>query len=415
MADRRGLLRTILGGGRAPPLAAPVRGAVPPERTTTAAEQGGGAARTFEAARADVSGGLPSGTALLVVTPVSEGFILRGACCCAQTERLGEVYGKPALSLAALVAPGGVLPVNVLEFMQTWSRPMTELTLWLNERLHRHGGDLKLVIWDDSGYQIPWELFWLSNRHGEGEGWLGGLVTVTRWLSIKTAWPEKIRAYSDAHVCTGPVATFIDEAMDVDHGLFEPYRVEPSASMRDLARALRSGEAGLSLVYVACHGEYGASPRECTLGTMPLVHIDNVNLARLSGSATFVFLNACHSGALGYDTDMFNDRVLRGFSEVFLRSGAAGVLATQGAVGDKLAHQLAGELLRHLGEHPGLSVAEALRAMRAKAAGLAPIDLPDAAGAAVNREILPLLYRFMYVYYGSPATLISPELRVGEP
>ncbi|WP_424533743.1 CHAT domain-containing protein [Sphaerisporangium viridialbum] len=389
--------------------------------TMTAGKPGAaGDPMVFDVVEADLGAGLPEGMALLTVVPFrrkeeTPGFRLRGVCCCGEATEFAEVYGKPDLDLGSLVSSGGELPADVLSFMQIWSRPKTELTRWLDRRLAVHGDRFQLVIWDDTGYRIPWELFWLEYDSGRAEGWLGGVVTITRWLSIRTAWPETVRDYRSSHECTGSVAAYIDPEMNRDHSLLTGYRVEPSSTMYDLTKALKLDGDALALVYVACHGKFGEQLSECALGTLPLLHVDPMKFPRLRPAATFVFLNACHSGSLGYDTKRFNDRVLRGFSEVFLRSGAAGVLATNGAVGDGPAHEMARELLQHLRDNPGRSVAEAVRDLRAKAAGLTPADLAAVAGPGANRELLPLLYRFMYVCYGSPRTLVSPDAAKGAP
>ena len=78
----------------------------------------------------------------------------------------------------------------------------------MNQWLARHG-DLDLVIWDNTGYRIPWELLWLEHPPGEtqlpgcklqhpagGKGdWLGGVVTVTRWLQIRKTSHQANRSY----------------------------------------------------------------------------------------------------------------------------------------------------------------------------------------------------------------------------
>ncbi|GII62346.1 hypothetical protein Skr01_24310 [Sphaerisporangium krabiense] len=372
----------------------------------------------FDVIEADLGAGLPEGMALLTVVPVPQeggapGFRLRGVCCCGEAAEFAEVYGRPRLDLGELASEGGELPADVLSFMQIWSRPKAELTRWLDRRICAHGERLQLVIWDDTGYRIPWELFWLDYDGGRSEGWLGGVVTLTRWLSIRTPWPETVRDYRSAHTCTGPVAAYVEPRMPQDHALLTSYHVERSADMPALAKALRAHGTALALIYVACHGRFGDQVTESALGGLPLKHADTMKFLRLRSAATLVFLNACQSGALGYDTDRFNDRVLRGFAEVFLRSGAAGVLATSGNVGDREAWKMARELFRYMREHPGRPVAEALRELRARAATLSPADLAGVSGRAADEELIPLLYRFMYVYYGSPRTLVTPDAALG--
>jgi hypothetical protein len=373
-----------------------------------------GDAMVFDVVSANVGTGLPEGMALLTVIPVWDqrqmaGFRMRGVCCCGHAKEFSETRGRPDLDLGSLVSDRGELPADVLGFMRIWSRPMTDVIRWLDGCRTRHGDRFQLVIWDDTGYRIPWELLWLeTDPHSDRvEGWLGGLVTVTRWLSIRSAWPEVIRDYRTAHICAGPVAAYIDAQMAHDRSLLNGYRVEASNSMYELTEALSRDDSALALIYIACHGTSSDQLSECKLDSLSLMHVDPMHFRRLSSAAAVVFINACHSGSVSYDAGRFNDRVLRGFSEVFLRSGAAGVLATSGGVSDRLASAMASDLFRHLREYPDRSVAEAVRHLRAGAARLTPTDLASVMGTEANRELLPLLYRFMYIYYGSPRTLLS--------
>ncbi|GAA2107275.1 CHAT domain-containing protein [Actinomadura alba] len=422
MTDRRRFADAVFRGARSrrslrtphAPLV-PRRPPAPPAAPSAPEPETGletGEPVVFDAFTADLGAGLPTGMALLVVIPVEQGgtpgFRLRAVCCCASLVEFGDVYGRPDLALGSLVAADGLLPVDVLSSMRTWSRTKKGLIRWLDARRAAHGDDLQLVIWDQTGYGIPWELFWLERAPGSGrsEGWLGGLVTVTRWLSIETAWGEVVRDYRSEHTCAGPVAAYVAAEMEHDVSLFGAYHLENSDSLHTLAKALEEGDP-LAMVYVACHGTYGARLSDCVLGGVPLDRFDPRRFDRLGPAATFVFLNACHSGSLVDDAGRFRDRALRGFAEVFLRSGAAGVLATSGRVGDRQAHEMADQLFRHLRDHPGRSVAQAVRDLRAEMARMTPDDLLDVDGPEGNRRLLPLLYRFMYVFYGSPRTAVS--------
>ena len=255
-------------------------------------------------------------------------------------------------------------------------------------------------------------------------------MTVTRWLSVRTAWTKLLKHFLDTSLDegsgppryegNGPIAAFIDPAMEHDAALLGEFQVESAESMDRLFAALNEMDPNgvakaLAMVYVACHGQFGDRPEECSLAGFPLVRaarLGDGGLRRLKAWATLVFLNACSSGSVGIDTGMYNDEALRGFAGVFLRAGAAGVLATTGAVGDDLAHTVARDLFAHLGAHPRLPVAEAVRQLREQAAKLiadelAKTGLSEAEQKASNLRLLPLLYRFMYVYYGSPRMLLT--------
>lgn len=382
--------------------------AVPSPGPPTAAET-----RTFGPLGADLDRRLPAGMALLMVLPVRRshgpGFRMRAICCCGAAEEFPE-YSRPDIALADLVTQGGSLPAKVVATMRTWSRGKPELVRWLHARRCAHGEALELVIWDETGYGIPWELFWLGAPPGSPHrpGWLGGLVTVTRWLSIHSAW-SVVRDYTSPYACEGPVAAYIADDMRHDESLLRDFASEPIRGIRGLPKALAAGDP-LGMVYIACHGTFGSDEDDCHLEDVKLVMLDggaDDAFERLVSAATLVFLNACHSGRLLAEDGEYADQNQRGFSEVFLRAGAAGVLATSGEVGDADAHRMAGDLLGLLSERPGTPVAVALRELRAELAHLTPSDVFDAEPKEAQRQLLPLLYRFMYVYYGSPRTLVA--------
>ncbi|MBY8846057.1 CHAT domain-containing protein [Streptomyces sp. SP2-10] len=373
--------------------------------------QQAGTAHAFSAFDADLERGLPPGMAVLLVLPVlrdgKRGFRLRGVCCCGVLQDFPE-SAHPDIELANLVARSGIPPTKVIATMRRWSQNMTKLTTWLHERRCEHGDALQLMVWDETGYGIPWELFWLEAPPGSSwrEGWLGGLVTMTRWLTINAAW-SVVRDYATSHTCAGPVASFVADDMRHDDALLSRFASETIPGIRGLSKTLATGQP-LGMVYVACHGKFESDEDDCRLGDVPLVMLEGGGrFGRLASAATFVFLNACHSGRLLAGDGTFADQAQRGFSEVFLRSGAAGVLATSGEVGDEEAHQMAGELLKLLCERPQMPVAAALRELRSVVAHLMPADLFDAEANEEQRRLLPLLYRFMYVYYGSPRTTVA--------
>lgn len=397
------------------------RGPAPavPAATVPLPEPPTGGTFAFGPLRTDLERRLPTGMALLVVLPVHRpdgpGFRLRGICCCGAVQDFPEC-ARPHIALADLVAEGGSLPAKVVAKMRIWSKRRPELMRWLHERRCAHGDGLELVIWDETGYDIPWELFWLGTPPDSPyrPGWLGGLVTVTRWLSVHSAW-SVVRDYASSYTCSGPVAAYIADDMSHDEALLREFASETIGGVRGLPKALSAGEP-LGMVYIACHGTFGPDEDDCHLDNVALVMLDGGEhdaFGRLSSAATLVFLNACHSGRLIAGDGGYSDQSLRGFSELFLRSGAAGVLATSGEIGDEDAHRMADELLRLLRDRPGTPVAVALRELRAALAHLVPPDVFDAEPREEQRRLLPLLYRFMYVYYGSPRAQVALTPRPG--
>lgn len=373
--------------------------------------------------------GLPDGMALLRVykRESSNGepcFGFEVHCFCADVRIFDNLtYGRPDLAINDNIEKKGPPPGEFLTQLRIWSSQKGELTRWLYNHRSEHG-ELKLVVWDDTGYRIPWELLWLPPKPGKPgpePGFLGALLTVTRRVTTHVAFPEIMRSPTDPAPCRacGPVTAYFADDMASDKALFTDYVVDSVASMEALFANLATQPEALSMVYVACHGTFSNRPDEFVLGGMPYgraVEFD-YNLPRLRTDA-LVFLNSCVSGLESVDTGKYNDRAQRGFAEVFLCSGAAGVLATTGAVGKDEARMLADRLFKHLKTDPELSVAEAVRRLRAQALDEMNKNpqwfLSDLSGDernAADKALLPLLYPFMYVYFGSPWLLVSPSER----
>jgi len=391
-------------------------------------------------------GGLPPGTALLRIydrdLPSGEScFGYEVHSCCTEVKIFDDRrYGRPDIAFHDNTALGGPLPVEIFNQMLNWSKQQGLLIRWLHFRRSRHP-DLKLVIWDSTPYRIPWEMLWLSppeGNTGPERGFLGAVVEVTRQFKLNGPFPELMRTSEipAPYQSSGPVAAYIDPRMSLDRTLFTDLTLDDEIeSMEDLFASLagKPGASGepresgpVALVYVACHGTFGDRPEECVLDDFPYTSTadyDDDELFRLRVEPTLVFLNGCETGLVGVDVRKYNDGALRGFAEVFLRAGAAGVLATTGAVGTSDARVLAGKLLSWLKANPGLPVAEGVRQLRAEALAeykrnrwwlrskLSPSQRYEA-----NVRLLPLLYPFMYVYFGGPWMVANDQLSdAGEP
>lgn len=368
---------------------------------------------------------LPNGMALLIVTKTddNQGFILKGAHGDRQAEPLGGA-GKPDLDLNSLAFQLEQTATK-LKAMASWSREKRELVNWLNRTRDDAEEELELVICDDTGFRIPWELFWLRDQVTRRRaGFLGALMTVTRWLDVKRLG-VLLEAIRNPGQDSGPVAAFVHETMAGDKELFRDFRVKYENTMSDLLASLADANAeALAMVYAACHGEFSDLPDGTKLGNLSLesaqMAADEIGFDRLHNRQTLVFLNACASGPVGEDKRRYNDGVLRGFPKMFLEAGAAGVLATAAPVEDEFARQVAGALIERLQMEPGLPPAKAIREFRRLATDSLPPgvwrdDVPAAQQEAANAMLLPLLYWSLYLYYGSPRMVISLARRDDSP
>ena len=371
-------------------------------------------------------GRLPKGMAELVVYPVggSDSFALTGAYGDKLAQPLGGA-GKPGFDLNSL-AVRLEQTISIVAQMASWSREERQLTRWLNQvtlDAERDSTEFALVVWDDTGFRIPWELFWLTDPEKRRRpNFIGALMTVTRWLDMTpstivqdfTADPGQANGPVAAHVYDNPKDP--DKSMARDKELLQDFQVEYEDRMSDLLTSLQDPDhPALAMVYAACHGEFGEEPGGCRVGELTLESAymqADYGFHRLRNRQTLVFLNACATGPVGEDSGRYNDGALRGFPKMFLETGAAGVLATAAPIESDFAHRAARGLFERLRPDPNLPVARAVRDLRREAADSLPphiwqTDVPASQRKAANATLLPVLYWFMYLYYGSPRMAIS--------
>lgn len=413
---------------------------------------------------ADPTERLPDGLAQLRVQRVRSGdgepaYLLTGAC--------GGPPARQFTSRAPQLPPtninldrvraDGAVPSQFYRAVRHWSQRQRPLVGWLNEQRDRHGAGLQLVVWDDTDYEIPWEMLLLNSGDGDGDrpDLLGAAVPVARWTTIR----ELQRPLLDepAH-CSGRVVGYFDERMRQDIALFSPFDHDPHTDVDrflDCLDARRRGrgapdsgdaagasgdaagecgeptaehgdppagsgpgpaDPGLGLVYMGCHGTHGKRIDDLTAGMLTWYEMDEPAMSALRDGGgtggTLVCLNVCHSGRL-VDNKGGGEDVLRGFSELFLRKGAKACVATRGEVGETEARALLKHLVEHAHRDPGEPIAHMLRTFRAGAVAKLPRQVPRTqqpdGGQDVEgqRQVLTLLYHFMYVYYGHPQTTLQ--------
>ena len=106
-------------------------------------------------------------------------------------------------------------PHDIISDLKEWSRTHDEIIGWINELRGKFGADLRLVIWDDAGFNFPWEMLWLDRRFRLR---LAGRVAgqPRRRRPVDHPDREDVRdPYSDDPVhCAGQVLAYVDEAMD---------------------------------------------------------------------------------------------------------------------------------------------------------------------------------------------------------
>jgi hypothetical protein len=307
---------------------------------------------------------------------------------------------------------------DIIGDMGEFSHVCSDLKQWFWRLLRSTATPPRLLLYDHTDGEIPWEMFSL----GDGD-YLGARCVVARWQRALTEEGADVLPDTRPDPCGGTVVAYIDveELRDKGHdwslfGTLNPARYEVTVELR---RALECTEAGVGLVYLACHGFFGTTPDQFALGSeknsadrLKLTDLRQRELALLRASRGVVFLNACESGRL-VKNEIYGDQDFRrGFPELFLGKGAHGVIATLSKVTQIQAAANAAWLLATIQERPAESVAEHLRRLRERAA--TQLHAADEADPEqLSQAQAAFLFTFCYVYYGNPKTSLRLETRPG--
>ncbi|MGW5350150.1 CHAT domain-containing protein [Streptomyces sp. NPDC004031] len=391
---------------------------------------------------------LPPGMAKLLVQPARtadgrSGYLLTGtADDSAPLSAAGPHLPPTDIRLSRLQQQGSGdgtaagMPSEVYRAVRHWSQQSRQrpLVAWLTDLRARHGEALHLVVWDDTEFEIPWELLTLPPADDPapaavppargpdpappGGVPLGAVVPVARWT---TTCEEAAPLLTGPADCAGGVLSYFDADMAGDSEAFRHVAHRPCATRDDFLAALGgAGDTPTGLVYLGAHGKHGASLENLSLGGLTWYELNEQAMPALAAGGTAVVLNVCHAGRVVANHGGGED-ALRGFTELFLRGGATACVAVGGAVDDTIARELLAHLMDHTGRTPERSLALMLRDFRARATDTLPHPLPRARGGdgtvdlRGQRAVLRFLYPFMYVYYGHPHTTLrlSPSAADG--
>jgi len=349
--------------------------------------------------RGPVATSAPAGTALLRVTRASyegeECFHLElqsdAALRVTVTPQDLRNQRPPQLSLAGIAASGNWQ--QGLNALRSWSVTKVALRQWLTALRRQHGRELRLIVWDETDFQIPWELFFHETADLDDHGWLGADVELIRWTTVYTETPIDWST-GGAAVCEGSVLSYVDQDFPSLDSRFRERSHDKADSMPDLLSKLDEKDRRIGLVHLWGHGTVGTDGGQATLGGLSMDQLGHRRMRALNTARTLVLLNTCSSALLMND-DRFGERATRTFAEIFLRRGARGVIATTGEVGKLDSLEFVDRLLTAAEDQP-ISVSTALRDYRAKLAKALPDD-PSAAGPVLLKAFF---YGFMYLYIG---------------
>jgi hypothetical protein len=307
-------------------------------------------------------------------------------------------------SLCQGADPSGA--VTFYKQMNNWSDSKYELAKWitkLHQECERSNDSFRLIVWDDTDFCIPWELY----RHKipqKPAQWLGVIAEVIRWTTVHD--PERHGQFSagESYGADGPVLLYEDtdlvenEQQSIyDQEWEHTYKRFDSFAdlLMELERLVR-----LSLIYVRGHGTHGDTLEEATLAGVSLADASTLDFIALHEARPMVFLNACNSARAVIDKSI-GDEVNRNFAEVFLRHYASGVVATMAEVDVNYSAALARELVLQARSANGVRIPEFLRTEREREAAGLPSNTLRLAGKD-EEKILRFLRACMFAYFGHP-------------
>ncbi|MEU5595448.1 hypothetical protein [Streptomyces sp. NPDC020298] len=279
----------------------------------------------------------------------------------------------------------------------------------------------KLVVWDDTAYEIPWELLYrqriggaavMNAADGTG-GWIGATLPVIRWPTVLNG--VRAERYDPRRTdCRGGVLVYEDEEFRAEHDGVGRHEVLPrSRRMAELRSRLEDPYTAFGLLLLRCHGNYSRNPEKFLLGDASLAALsDEWRMPALFETGAAVLINSCVSARTAED-HRYNSAVPCTFAEVFLRWGAGAVVATLAEVSKADAHDFAARLLTQAADGP-VNLAAALTENRAYHARRAETavrqgDTAALAGEEIDEEIKAFFAGFTYAYFGHPGTTLALE------
>ncbi|WP_405542756.1 hypothetical protein OG478_13720 [Streptomyces phaeochromogenes] len=294
-----------------------------------------------------------------------------------------------------------------------WWLQQDALVTWVRELL-TSSTQPRLVIWDNTAYDIPWELFYhqpQGRSDDEPHGWLGALVPVIRWTSVHDG--ERVWRFSaEEQRSEGGLLMLEDETLKADSDVYPRYLIEPPLrTMHELMHRLNEPGAPFGLLVIRCHGLYSNVLRRFTLGGLALNRYTDYSMTALRHFRTPVLLNACASGQTLRDTRSPGHPV-RSFVELFLRRGASAVIAVTGDIDIDHSHDFATRLLWTT-ESGKANLASILQQHRKHYANKARRP-PGARDTRTEEDFQRFFASFLYVYYGHPDTTLRVVCRAEE-
>jgi hypothetical protein len=372
--------------------------------------------RSVEEEKVDLASSLPPGCALLVVETANHGqggarrfqlkFILGG-----QTEESSEEdiekQEVPDFSLRQIAERAEW--EDDFYALRTWWGNLHQVGTWSAKLLGcgdsaRPNQTTRLVLWDTTDHQIPWELCYVDNPTSGGpSGWLGSLIEVIRWTTIHS--PGRQKRYTGVQATTaGRVLLLETDDIVNDSGgsgvepLARRFDARVERTMRGLVDQLGPGQPGAALVMIHTHGVDDRNGQVFGLAEMTMNKLNAFDMPALGSPGAVVLLNACNTARL-VPVSPASYRATRSFAELFLRKGAASVIATLGPVGLDHTYAFTDKLLNSNQRRVSALLLEHRRRYARKVAD------PGTTHHAADFE--NFFSGFMHVCFGHPDTVLA--------
>jgi hypothetical protein len=396
----------------------------PPEQLTVQAVP----LQEIDPARRDLSASLPPNTALLKVIMARsdnqdafqlEGYFERQLWISDPADLKHQRRPRMVLSRVLSGTASMDTVVNCYRYLLNWSTGKNGLKKWIAMLRDKMGDGARLIIWDDTDFGIPWELFRLDSTGGPETEWLGVVIQAIRWTTVHD--PARSDQFSAliTRGSQGGILSYEDTSLMQDPKFTLGAQHLPGLVAKNDMKALLTELADVSkrygLVYVRAHGIHGDSLDTATLAGIRLCDFEGYALPAIRESRTVVFLNACNSASAVFDA-YYADGLNRNFAEVFLRQRASAVIATLAEVPIDPTWGLAHTLLAQASTQ-GVSVPEFLRARRAMYFGQvmervhkksAPVSVEELTHLQ-KVAIQGFVYASVFTYFGHPDTILRLE------
>lgn len=251
-----------------------------------------------------------------------------------------------------------------------------------------------LVIIDQTGLDIPWEMLRISPHE-----YVGTAFSVVRWTRAEPDFGSPHMLEVNHESKAGKLLVFLDGKLSniqQELTMIEQFQVDYVPALSELNQLLSKPMANVGLVYLACHGVLATDYlHQAHLGDLhdPYNNLVVMDLELLEASEVerpVFFVNACHAARLIQDDDH-----LFGLPEVLLAHVASGYLGPLSYVDSEYATEIMKSVIEEACRDDGIPVAEMLRQLRIKAVEQLRIEKSLS-------NYLRFLYTFMYVFYGNP-------------